>query len=252
MRLIGFILAILLASPGQLFAAPIPAIPGQIPAHSNHQENSEVFFDPFDDEETLPLLISDPLEPVNRISFWINDKIYTWLLKPATRAYRNLPAQMQEKVASITKAISEPVQMAELTFQLEFRNAGSEFGRFLLQYLPTAIGLHHPGGSAAGDKTGSILSRLGFDPGCYLVLPVLGPSTLREGVLLLADIYLELPCQKDREMNSQNEPDPGKNLSGHLETYEALTREALDPYLFIRTAYIQQKKAQNSYYMQAS
>jgi phospholipid-binding lipoprotein MlaA len=185
--------------------------------------------------------------------FWFNDKLYFYLLKPVARAYRVVPEPARESVSRAFSNLGTPVRFVNATLQLKFREAGTELGRFVLNSTIGIFGLFDPAQTMGLKKHeedfGQTLGHYGAGPGFYLVIPILGPSNLRDGVGRVADIlvdpitspyYLELKQLEEIGLRSY---DQVNNLSLDKDTYEGIKRDALDPYLFVRNAYMQHRAA---------
>lgn len=210
--------------------------------------------DPLDDPFAAPgpaATLADPLEPVNRGMFWINDKLYTYLFKPVARGWRVVPEPARISLGNAFHNLGTPVRFANALLQLKFTDAGTELGRFLVNSTLGVAGLFDHAKSCIGwerkeEDFGQTLGHYGIGQGFYLVLPVLGPTTLRDGVGRAGDFFLDpMPYLVDdtermigRVVEQQN------YLSLDKDTYEGIKAQELDPYLFIRDAYAQRRAAQ--------
>ena len=219
-----------------LLAAPVSVL-----AEGVEEEDFTEFHDPFDDSDPLEQDIPDPLESVNRASFWLNDKIYTYLLGPICRA---LPDEALKVIADSLDRLSSPLRIAHAEMNLPMGDAGMEIGRFALEGAMALFGStdkesEQAGGGENMDRGENIdrtLDRIGVSPRFYLVLPVLGPATLKESVGRLASFYL-CPVSSLGEAEAIS---GDKSLSENLRTYDQIRMTALDPYIFVRSAYAQQ------------
>lgn len=210
------------------------------------QESEDDFF-VFDEEEEEGPSVADPLEGFNRASFAVNDTLYRGLLKPVARGLRVLPVPVRTSLGNFFDNLRAPVSAASALLQGDVRNAGSELGRFLLNTTVGIVGLFDPA-TAAGlaqdeEDPGQTLARWGLGPGFYLVLPFIGPTSLRDfpGTIAgnaLNPVYTNL----DRgEIIGINVAAGEVALSLDQDTYEALYDGALDPYLFFRSAWAQNR-----------
>ena len=139
------------------------------------------------------------------------------------------------------------------SFQGRVADAITVLGRFLLNTTIGIGGLFDParkeGLKTKDEDFGQTLGHYGFGPGPYLVLPVLGPANVRDGVGKVADLFLDpttylLTTPEDLGAKGT---DMENGLSLDKDTYEAIKRDSLDPYLFIRNAYDQRRRAQISH-----
>ncbi|NOY54286.1 MAG: VacJ family lipoprotein [Deltaproteobacteria bacterium] len=205
------------------------------------------FQDDFGDE--VETEVPDPLEPVNRVIFRFNDKVYFYLFKPVAKAYRIVPEQARVSVADFFSNLFTPVRFVNSLLQLKFQDAGNELTRFLVNTTVGCAGFFDPAGNDAGlvkkeEDFGQTLGRYGVGGGFYIVLPFLGPSNLRDGIGLLADgalnpiYYLGIGDGAKIGVRAYYSVNA---LSLDQDTYESIKRESLDPYLFIRNAYGQRR-----------
>jgi len=208
-------------------------------------------FDDFDDEDEEFVTIADPLEPINRGIFWFNDKLYFYLIKPVTRVYRIVPEGARISVSNFFSNIFTPIRFANALVQLKFRDAGTELGRLLINSTIGIGGLFDPAKNIyrirkKSEDFGQTLGHYGVGQGFYLVLPVIGPTSLRDGLGLAVDSYYLNPIYtldlKDRDKYTLVVLDKINALSLDKDTYEAIKKESLDPYLFVRDAYSQNRE----------
>ncbi len=224
------------------------------PACAGAQEDGEIDFTRFPgDEEAIPE-IAAPLEPLNRLVFRINDRVYFYALKPAARALRTIPEPARVSVENFFYNLSTPIRFTSALLQGKIVDAGNEFGRFMINstfgigglfdFAATHADLHRK-----DEDFGQVLGHYGVGHGFYLVLPVLGPSSLRDAFGLAVDYELDatngiLGLETYREALIQRTVENINTLSLDKDTYEAVVAEALDPYLFSRDAYVQLRAGQ--------
>jgi len=210
-------------------------------------------FDPFADDGA-DLQVADPIEPVNRAFFWFNDKLYFYLLKPVARGYRIIPEPARVSVDNLFSNLATPVRLANALLQLKINKAVSELTRFIVNSTLGVIGLFDPGKSWLGlekadEDFGQTLGFYGAGNGFYLVLPVFGPSNLRDGIGRVGDYFVDpISSPLYFELNSWEEYalkglDTVNTLSLDKDTYEGIKKDSLDPYLFLRDSYTQYRSA---------
>lgn len=203
-------------------------------------------------DEYAVVEIADPLERINRGSFWLNDKLYAVLLRPISRTYEFiLPQRVRTGIDNVFLNAKYPVRLVNHTLQGRFKNAGLETEKFLLN---TVVGVG--GAFRISDKftslaalpepdTGMTFAKWGMGHGAYLVLPVLGPSSLRDGIGLAADNAMNpvnwgLFWGGVREWTDiPSYVNIVRALPSNLELYDDAKKSALDPYLSVRSAYVQ-------------
>ncbi|MFK5927504.1 MAG: VacJ family lipoprotein [Desulfuromusa sp.] len=212
------------------------------------------FGDEFSDGSVVSeKLIADPLQPFNRGTFWVNDKLYFYLFKPVARGYRLvLPRPARVSVGNFFSNLATPIRAGNALLQFKFREFGTETYRFVINTIFGIGGLFDPAGSVAGVKKrtkdfGQTLGRYGFGHGFYLVLPIVGPSSLRDATGVFVDSFADPLRYTNLETMEQlgvKFLDAENRLSLDKETYEGIVHDSIDPYLFIRAAYAQRRLAQ--------
>lgn len=233
--------------------------PDQSAATTAGSGSDKPFVDPFDDPFAEPhndvLQVADPIEPFNRAMFWFNDKLYFYLLKPIARGYRVVPEPARISVGNFFSNLASPIRLVNDLLQLKLRRAGSELARFSVNSTVGLLGLFDPAKSwlkleKHSEDFGQTLGHYGIGNGFYLVLPVLGPSTLRDGVGKIGDYFVDpitspYYCElRTWEQYSLKGADRINWLSLDRDSYEALKKESLDPYLTLRNSYLQYRQGQ--------
>jgi len=206
-----------------------------------------------EEEETEPAessgeAVPDPLEPMNRAFFAFNDKLYFWVLKPVATGYKTVvPEEARVCVRNFFQNLSFPVRFVNNLFQGKFFGAFEETCGFLVN---STVGL---GGFADiamavnlkrhDEDMGQTLAVYGSGPVFYIYWPFFGPSTLRDTMGMVGDIFLDpltyfgdyWYAPYSRGINVVNE------TSLRIGDYESLKKAALDPYVALRDAYYQNR-----------
>ncbi len=198
-------------------------------------------------------LISDPFQPFNRGVFWFNDKLYFYAFKPIAKGYRFIfPRPARVSVGNFFSNLATPIRAGNALLQLKFRDFGTEIYRFVINTTFGIAGLFDPAESVAGveksvEDFGQTLGHFGVGHGFYLVLPIVGPSSLRDGTGVFVDSFVD-PFRyanlETREFIGVKFLDAETRLSLDRDTYEGIVQDSIDPYLFIRAAYAQRRLAQ--------
>lgn len=211
------------------------------------------FGDEFSDGANPDKLIRDPFEPFNRGVFWVNDKLYFYAIKSVARGYRFVvPRTARVSVGNFFANLAAPIRAGNALLQLKFRDFGTEIYRFVVNSTFGIGGLFDPAYSIAGVKPanedfGQTLGNYGAGHGFYLVLPIVGPSSLRDGVGSFVDSFadpLRYADMDTMDLLGINAFKVTNRLSLDRDTYEGIVQDSIDPYLFIRAAYAQRRKAQ--------
>ncbi|MGI6657629.1 MAG: VacJ family lipoprotein [Desulfobulbus sp.] len=198
----------------------------------------------------------DPLEPLNRFFFQFNDVFYIWILEPVATGYgKVVPADIRGCVGNFFSNLGEPVRAANCLLQGRFRDAGLALSRFVINTVCGVFGLADAAGEVFDIQPlhatlGQTFAVWGIGDGIYLVVPFLGPSTLRElpgtvldGVAETAyspwedETLLTLGLYGVRAVNT---------ASFHLGEYEDLKSMSFDPYIAFRDGYFQLRNKQRS------
>jgi len=209
--------------------------------------------DPFEDAfeaDTPP--VYDPLEPLNRGLFWVNDKLYVFILKPVARVYRIVPERVRVSVSNAFSNITAPVRMVNALLQLRGETFWNELARFELNTTIGLAGLFDPARTyfsleRRDEDFGQTLGHYGTPAGPYLFLPFLGPSNIRDSAGTGVDLFLNPLTYLTShwtflERYGLKTGEGINRLSLDKDTYEAIKRDSLDPYLFIRNAYAQHRQ----------
>ena len=238
-------------------AADAPADSSSATGHWDEWDDEafdEELDDEFDDEEADDdgAIIPDPLEPLNRLMFGFNDRLYFYFLKPVARGWRVLPRPVRNAVSRFYDNLRAPIRFVNCGLQFKLRGAGTEALRFGVNSTLGLLGLFDPAKKFWGlrkqdEDLGQSLGHYGVGPGFYLVLPFFGPSSLRDGVGQLLDtVYLDPIYVFIRDFPVRvavRGVDTVNFLSLDKDTYESIKRDALDPYGFLKNAYAQQRQA---------
>jgi phospholipid-binding lipoprotein MlaA len=151
------------------------------------------FPDEFDEDlEEQAAGFPDPLEPVNRGTLRLNQGLDRWLLDPITRLYGFiLPARVRHSIRSFLSNLNSPSIFVNDLLQREWNGAGVTASRFGINTTVGLAGLFDPATSlglpAHHSDFGQTLALAGVRSGPYLMLPALGPTTVRDGFGYLVD-----------------------------------------------------------------
>lgn len=204
--------------------------------------------DPFAEPEAV--VIADPLETLNRGVFWVNDRLYIYLFKPVAKGLRVVPEPVRTSTSNFFSNLGTPVRVVNTLLQLKIVDTLGELARFLVNSTLGIGGLFDPaaamGVPAVDEDFGQTLGSYGIGQGFYLVLPLFGPSSLRDGVGRVGDYFAD-PLNnalKQEELLALSVLEKETALSLDKDTYEGIRKNELDPYLFVRNAYAQRRAGQ--------
>lgn len=192
----------------------------------------------------------DPWERFNRTSFAFNDALDKAIARPAAKAYRKVtPRIVRTGISNFLSNLDTVTTIVNDALQGKMRQAGHDSARFLLNSTFGLAGLLDPATAAGLDANdedfGQTLGKWGVQPGPYLMLPILGPSTVR-------DTFSRIPDQFTYPVNYL-EDDSTRYLiravdfldlrAGLLDLDEQLER-SYDKYAFVRNAWLQRREYQ--------
>jgi len=226
-----------------------------IPADQNtlsiieDDELEDDFFDEYDDVK-VPQTVADPLYYFNYAMYSFNDFLYFAALKPIATGYKAItPTQFRKGVSNFFHNLLFPLRFVNNVLQGEMMDAGTEVKIFLINSTIGILGFGQVAQNSfdlhtSDEDLGQTLGSYSIGNGFYLVLPILGPSTLRDAVGLAGDYFLRPvnyaePWELSLGLYTY---DSINATSFRLGDYEALKEAALDPYVAIRNAYIQNRK----------
>lgn len=138
----------------------------------------------------------DPLESINRVSFWVTDKSDQYILRPVAVAYDFvLPEFASQAVTNVFLNLTEIQVMVNNLLQLKFKNAATDAGRFTINSTVGVLGLFDVATALGLEKQyedfGQTLGYWGVPSGPYLFIPFLGPSSFRDASGLAVDYFLK-------------------------------------------------------------
>lgn len=192
----------------------------------------------------------DPLETVNRFTFAFNLTLDVFIFKPAAATYRFLvPGEARDSVRNALRNLRSPVVLLNDVFQGEWDRAETTTMRFLINSTIGVLGLFDVaegmGYPYHDEDFGQTLAVHGAGEGAYLVLPIFGPSSIRDGVGLAVDTFLDPFTYVADIYDAQNASIARTAVYGidrrsrNIETLEDLQRDAIDFYARIRSLYRQ-------------
>ena len=132
-----------------------------------------------------PETVKDCFEGLNRATFSLNQGLDKAIFKPVAKAYRTLPSPVRKGTNNVLVNLSSLITIPNNVLQGQLKTAGINTGRFIVNTTIGILGIFDVAtemGFSEYEKEdyGQTLAVWGVGPGCYLVLPVLGPSTLRD------------------------------------------------------------------------
>jgi phospholipid-binding lipoprotein MlaA len=190
----------------------------------------------------------DPWERMNRTTFKVNTALDHAIARPVARTYQKVtPRAVRTGVSNFLDNLFYPVTMANDLLQLKFKPFGQDTGRFLMNTTLGIGGLFDPATGVGLPKNeedlGQTFGYWGAKPGPYLIIPLLGPSDVRDGIGRVGDIWLSPPHYINNNYISYGLWGLGVlDARYRLLPQDKLLDEAYDPYAFLKNAYLQRRE----------
>ena len=241
-----------------LFFITLPILGGSALADTT-SEFPEAFSNGFEEEfATEEHEEFDPLSGYNRTMTGFNDFFFTSILFPVSRVYEGaIPEEGRKALSRFYANLKFPVRFANNVLQLKVKHSAEELSRFVVNTTLGIGGLFDPASTWLGLKPhnedfGQTLGHYGVGGGFHVVLPILGPSNLRDSVALVPDWYLD-PANyiSERAHNLLRDGNEAYILqtvgklnesSLHYKEYESLKKDAVDLYPFLKNIYEQSRQ----------
>lgn len=190
----------------------------------------------------------DPWEGFNRKVYAFNDALDKHVARPVAHTYvRAMPAPARNGIHNVISNIDEPVTVVNDALQGKLKQTFQDLGRFLINSTVGLLGwfdvAQHVGLPHHDEDLGQTLAVWGVSSGPYVVLPLFGPSTVRDAGGRLGDLYANPPRDAipPRWRNGEYVLDALDTRVGLLQVDDTLDN-AYDPYTFMRDAYIQNRR----------
>ena len=205
-----------------------------------------------------PSEIEDCSEGFNRATFAFNQGLDKAIFKPVASVYRKFPSPVKSGVSNTLDNLSNLVTIPNNLLQGEFAEAGVNTGRFLINTTVGILGLmdvaqHFGFTEYVKEDYGQSLAKHGVGPGCYIVLPVLGPSTARDTVASVAnftggDAWYNVTVRNETQHFSDFDYYSSKATAGidfrgkNYDSIENLEKNAIDFYASVKSLYLQDRQ----------
>ena len=208
--------------------------------------------------------VKDCFESLNRATFALNQGLDNVIFEPIAKAYRILPSPVRSGTSNALDNLSTLVTIPNNVLQGDFKKAGINTGRFIINTTLGIAGIFDLAQKIGfpdyeKEDYGQTLGAMGVGEGCYLVLPVLGPSTVRDTAgsfvnILGGDAWYNISAGKDTQYFSDFDYYASRAGSGidfrakNIDSFENLEKNSMDFYASVRSLYLQdrQKKIANS------
>ena len=208
--------------------------------------------------------VKDCFEGLNRATFSLNQGLDKVIFKPVAKGYRKLPSPIRSGTSNALENISSLITIPNNILQGEFRKAGINTGRFAVNTTVGILGIFDVATKMdfpeyEREDYGQTFGAWGIGAGCYVVLPVIGPSTVRDAFgsfvnVLGGDPYYNASVHGNNQYLDKDIYMTTKIVSGidfrakNLEAIDNLEKNSMDFYASVRSLYLQdrQQKIRNS------
>ena len=208
-------------------------------------------------------------EGVSRAMFKFNYALDGAVFKPVAKGYRSLPRGLRNGTSNVLSNLRSLLTLSNNILQADFKAAGNTAGRFVVNSTVGILGIFDPAEALGLNKRGKedfgqTLGRWGSGSGCYFVLPFLGPTTARDAVGLVGNVFLDPiytvthNTETDFLIGNENYQEHNfwfyRGLGGidfrakNIESFESLENNSIDLYASMKSLYLQDrnKKVKNS------
>ena len=207
--------------------------------------------------------VNECFEKFSRGTLKFNQALDKAIFKPIAKGYRVLPQPIRTGTNNFVSNLRSLLSFSNNVLQGDFKTAGNTAGRFAINTTVGILGIFDPASKMGFEKKpredfGQTLGVWGAGPGCYFVLPVLGPTTTRDAVGLIGNVFVDpvyhLTHNSETDIVIGNE-----NLSEHnyyyyrgtdavdfrsknIESFESLEENSIDFYASLKSLYLQNRQ----------
>ena len=209
-------------------------------------------------KKNQPSEVKDCFETLNRATFTFNQALDGILFKPVASAYRFLPSPVKSGISNSLDNLSTLATIPNNVLQGELKKAGVNSGRFIINTTIGILGFvdvakHFGFPEYEKEDYGQSLATMGVGPGCYLVLPVLGPSTIRDATASVVnfvggDAWYNVTVGNDTQNFSDFDYYASRVTSGidfrakNYSSIENLEKNSIDFYASVKSLYLQDRQ----------
>ena len=205
-----------------------------------------------------PKKIKDCFEKLNKITFSFNQGLDKALIKPLAKSYKKLPDPVQRGTSNAVKNLSTLITIPNNVLQGDIKSAAINTGRLVVNTTIGLLGIVDVANKMGFPKYvkedyGQTLGAWGVGPGCYIVLPVLGPSTVRDTLGSFANVmggdpWYNASMHGNNEFLSEGLYMSSKALSGiefranNIDSLDNLEKNSVDFYASVKSLYLQDRE----------
>jgi len=202
--------------------------------------------------------IKDCFETLNRATFSFNQGLDKAVFKPIAKGYNTLPPSIRKGTGNVINNLSNLITIPNNILQGDLKVAAINTGRLVINSTIGLLGIIDVANDIGFPKYekedyGQTLGRWGVGPGCYIVLPVLGPSTIRDAAgsfvnVMGGDPWYNASINGNNEYLSENLFMASKILGGvefranNIDSFDNLEKNSIDFYASLKSLYLQDRE----------
>ena len=194
-------------------------------------------------------------EGVSRAVFSFNMAFDDIILEPIAKGYNKLPKPMRQGTSNFTSNIATLLSIPNNLLQGNIKQLGHSTGSFVINTSVGILGFFNPaekiGLKPHKEDVGQTLGSYGIGSGCYFVLPILGPTTVRDSVGLIADSFVDPFAHvtlREKELLNVSGIGAVDFRSENITNFDSLEKNSIDLYSSLKSVYLQnrERKIKNS------
>ena len=202
-------------------------------------------------------------EGFSRAMFKLNHGLDKAIFEPVAKGYRALPVPIRKGTGNAVDNLRSLLTLSNNILQGDFKEAGNTAGRFAINTTVGILGIFDPAAALGLEEKGKedfgqTLGVWGSESGCYFVLPILGPTTTRDAIGLVGNVFLD-PVYQITHNTEISAGVGNSNYSEHnyfyyrgtgavdfraknIESFDSLEENSIDLYASIKSLYLQDRK----------
>ena len=207
---------------------------------------------------------SECFEGFSRAMFKLNHGLDTVIFEPVARGYRALPMPIRKGTGNVVDNLRSLLTFSNNVLQGDFRNAGNTAGRFVINSTVGILGIWDPAAALGLEEKGKedfgqTMGVWGANSGCYFVLPIMGPTTVRDAAGLVGNFFLDPVYHVTHNSEIHNGLVGNSNYSEHnyyyyrgtgavdfraknIESWNSLEENSIDLYASLKSLYLQNRR----------
>ena len=209
-------------------------------------------------KKNQPEKVKDCFEKLNRGIFAFNQALDGAIFEPLAKGYRHIPSPIRSGASNVLSNLSNLVTIPNNLLQGDLKTAGVNTLRFVVNTTLGIVGIFDTAAALGFEKQekedyGQTLAKWGVGPGCYIVLPVLGPSSVRDTAgslvsILGGDPWYNITVKNDTHYFADFDYWMSRGGAGvdfrakNIESLESLEQNSMDFYASVRSLYLQDRK----------